>query len=48
MASLPVTVEDFAEAEMDARIFRFISEGGTNRGLIYKVPTPKDDQPSRE
>jgi hypothetical protein len=39
-----VTVENFAEAELDARIFRFIAEGGMNRGLVYEVPTPTGDQ----
>ena len=39
-----VTVENFAEAEVDARIFRFIDEGGMNHGLVYEVPTPTDNQ----
>ena len=39
-----VTVDNFAEAEVDARIFRFIAEGGMNRGLVYEVPTPTDNQ----
>ena len=39
-----VTVENFAEAEVDARLFRFIAEGGMNHGLVYEVPTPTDDQ----
>ena len=34
-----------AEAEVDARIFRFIKEGGMNRGMVYDVPTPTDRQP---
>ena len=33
-----VTVENFVEAEVDARIFRFIAEGGMNHGLVYEVP----------
>jgi hypothetical protein len=40
-----VTVDSFAEAEVDARIFRFIEEGGMNRGMVYDVPTPTDRQP---
>jgi hypothetical protein len=40
----PVTVQSFAEAEVDARIFRFIAEGGMNRGMVYDVPTPTDRQ----
>lgn len=39
-----VTVENFAEAEVDARLFRFIAEGGMNHGLVYEVPTPTDNQ----
>ena len=39
-----VTTQNFAEAEVDARIFRFISEGGMNHGLVYEVPTPTDNQ----
>ena len=39
-----VTVESFVEAEVDARIFRFIEEGGMNRGMVYQVPTPTDRQ----
>jgi hypothetical protein len=40
-----VTAQSFAEAEVDARIFRFIKEGGMNRGMVYDVPTPTDRQP---
>ncbi len=40
-----VTAENFAEAEVDARIFRFFEEGGMNRGMVYDVPTPTDRQP---
>jgi len=40
----PVTAESFVEAEVDARIFRFIEEGGMNRGIVYDVPTPTDRQ----
>jgi hypothetical protein len=39
-----VTVEDFVEAEVDARIFRFIEAGGMNHGLVYELPTPTDNQ----
>ena len=39
-----VTVQNFAEAEVDARLFRFIAEGGMNGGLVYEVPTPTDNQ----
>lgn len=39
-----VTVENFTEAEVDARLFRFIDEDGMNHGLVYEVPTPTDDQ----
>ena len=40
-----VTDKNFVEAEVDARIFRFIKEGGMNRGMVYDVPTPTDRQP---
>lgn len=40
-----VTPENFAEVEMDARIFRFTEAGGLNRGLVYDTPTPTDNQP---
>ncbi|MBY5921202.1 DUF1214 domain-containing protein [Ferrimonas balearica] len=41
----PVTVENFTEVEMDARIHRFLEAGGMNQGLVYDVPTPTDNQP---
>ncbi|MGR5064998.1 DUF1214 domain-containing protein [Photobacterium sp. DNB22_13_2] len=44
-APKPVTVENFAEVEMDARIYRFFDEGGMNHGLVYEEPTPTDNQP---
>jgi hypothetical protein len=39
-----VTVESFVEAEVDARIFRFIKEGGMNKGFVVDKPTPTDRQ----
>jgi len=44
VARRAVTVENFTEAEVDARLFRFIDEGGMNHGLVYEVPTPTDNQ----
>ncbi|MCK6265870.1 DUF1214 domain-containing protein, partial [Vibrio sp. ZSDE26] len=44
-APIPVNVQNFAEAEMDARIFRFIEAGGMNHGLIFEEATPTDIQP---
>lgn len=42
---LTVTPDDFADAEMDARITRFVQAGGMNYGLQYSEPTPLDKQP---
>ncbi|MGF1736602.1 DUF1214 domain-containing protein [Photobacterium lutimaris] len=44
-APIPVTVENFAEVEMDARIQRFFDAGGMNTGLVFSEPTPVDLQP---
>ncbi|WP_052772068.1 DUF1214 domain-containing protein [Vibrio mexicanus] len=44
-AAIPVTKQNFVEAEMDARMFRFYQEGGMNVGLVYSEPTPTDNQP---
>ncbi len=41
----PVTEETFIRAELDARILRFQKAGGMNRGLVFTMPTPTDDQP---
>lgn len=42
---IQITKENFTQAEMDARIYRFHQEGGMNHGLIFNEPTPTDNQP---
>ncbi|MGR5117340.1 DUF1214 domain-containing protein [Vibrio astriarenae] len=44
-APINVTVENFVEVEMDARIQRFFDAGGMNQGIIFSEPTPVDVQP---
>ncbi len=41
---IPVTVENFVEVEVDARIHAFTQAGGMNGGMVYDVPTPTDNQ----
>lgn len=41
---IPVTVDNFVEAEVDARLFRFHQEGGLNVGMVYDEVTPTDRQ----
>ncbi|WP_076414400.1 DUF1214 domain-containing protein [Shewanella sp. UCD-KL12] len=40
-----VTVNNFVEAEMDARLYRFFDEGGLNVGMVFNEVTPTDRQP---
>ena len=41
---VPVTVENFAEVEVDARMYRFYEEGGLNKGMVYDEVTPTERQ----
>ncbi|WP_052772000.1 DUF1214 domain-containing protein [Vibrio mexicanus] len=44
-APIQITKENFVQAEMDARIFRFHQAGGMNTGIVFTEPTPTEVQP---